>query len=119
MMSKRKNNAHLSKLIFSRNSRVGVKPHVRSATTMRPASLHETTYLPYLAIASCHTKDPIKKVYADKGYYGKPNRLFLNLNDIEDGIMHKDMTTAKITEIEIERNKRISKKRYIWAAMCR
>ena len=30
-----------------------------------------------------------------------------------DGIMRKDTTTAKLTEIEIERNKRISKKRYI------
>ena len=27
--------------------------------------------------------------------------------------MRKDTTTAKLTEIEIERNKRISKKRYI------
>jgi transposase, IS5 family len=83
------------------------------ATTMTPASVHDTNYLPYLAIASCHTKEPIKKIYADKGYYGEPNRSFLNLNDIEDGIMRKDTTTAKLTEIEKERNRRISKKRYI------
>jgi IS5 family transposase len=83
------------------------------ATTMTPASVHDTNYLSYLAIASCHTKDPIKKIYADKGYYGEPNRSFLNLNDIEDGIMRKDTTTAKLTEIERERNKRISKKRYV------
>jgi transposase, IS5 family len=83
------------------------------ATTMTPASVHDTNYLPYLAIASCHTKEPIKKVYADKGYYGEPNRSFLNLNDIEDGIMRKDTTTAKLTDIEKERNKKISKKRYI------
>ena len=83
------------------------------ATTMTPASIHDTNYLPYLAIASCHTKEPIKKIYADKGYYGAPNRSFLNLNEIEDGIMRKDTTTAKLTEIEIERNKKISKKRYI------
>ena len=83
------------------------------ATTMTPASVHDTNYLPYLAIASCHTKEPIKKIYADKGYFGEPNRSFLNLNDIEDGIMRKDTRNAKITEIEIERNKRISKKRYI------
>jgi len=44
----------------------------------------------------------------------------LALNDIEDGIMRKDTTTAKITEYEVERNparwsggKEISKKRYI------
>jgi IS5 family transposase len=83
------------------------------ATTLTPASIHDTNYLPYLTIASCHTEEPIKKVYADKGYYGEPNRSFLHLNEIEDGIMRKDTKTAKITEIEIERNKEISKRRYI------
>jgi IS5 family transposase len=78
-----------------------------------PASEHDTKYLPYLALASCHTEEPIKKIYADKGYFGQPNRVFLNLNDIEDGIMRKDTKTAKLTELEIERNKQISKKRYI------
>ncbi len=83
------------------------------AATLTPASIHDTNYLPYLTVASCHTKDPIKKVYADKGYFGHPNRSFLHLNGIKDGIMRKDTTTAKLTKIEIERNKRISKKRYI------
>jgi IS5 family transposase len=83
------------------------------ATTLTPASVHDTNYLPYLTIASCHTKDPIEKVYADKGYYGQPNRAFLHLNGIKDGIMRKDTKTAKLTEIEIKRNKKISKKRYI------
>jgi IS5 family transposase len=83
------------------------------ATTLTPASDHDSKYLPYLAIASCHTRDPIKKIYADKGYYGEPNRSFLSLNEIADGIMRKDTTTAKLTEIEKERNKQISKKRYI------
>jgi transposase, IS5 family len=92
---------------------VDVKNGFILATTMTPASIHDTNYLPYLTLASCHTKDPIKKVYADKGYYGEPNRSFLHLNEIEDGIMRKDTKTAKITEIEVERNKQISKKRYI------
>ncbi len=83
------------------------------ATTLTPASVHDTNYLPYLIVASCHTKDPIKKVYADKGYHGEPNRSFLHMNDIEDGIMRKDSKTAKLTELEIKRNKKISKKRYI------
>jgi IS5 family transposase len=83
------------------------------ATTLTPASDHDSKYLPYLAIASCHTENPIKKIYADKGYFGEPNRSFLHLNEIQDGIMRKDTTTAKLTEIEIERNKQISKKRYI------
>jgi len=83
------------------------------ATTLTPASDHDSKYLPYLAIASCHTEEPIKKIYADKGYYGEPNRFFLHLNDIEDRIMRKDTKTAKLTEIEKARNKKISKKRYI------
>jgi transposase, IS5 family len=81
--------------------------------TMTPASEHDSKYLPYLTLASCHTEEPIKKIYADKGYYGEPNRVFLHLNDIQDGIMRKDTKTAKLTEYEIERNKQISKKRYI------
>ncbi len=83
------------------------------ATTLTPASIHDTNYLPYLALASCHRAKPIKKIYADKGYYGEPNRSFLHLNGIEDGVMRKDTKNAKITEIEIERNKQISKKRYV------
>ena len=83
------------------------------ATTLTPASEHDSKYLPYLTIASCHSEKPIEKVYGDKGYFGEPNRSFLNLNGIKDGIMRKDTTTAKLTKIEVDRNKRISKKRYI------
>lgn len=83
------------------------------ATILTPASYHESRYLPYCTIYSLHTDQNLKKVYADKGYFGEPNRDFLNLNDIEDGIMRKDTTTAKLTEYEIDRNKKLSKKRYI------
>ena len=83
------------------------------ATELTPASHNDSPYLPLCAAASCHTEQPIKIVYADKGYFGEPNRRFLNLNQIKDGIMRKDTTTAKLTEYEIERNKKISKKRYI------
>lgn len=92
---------------------VDVKSGLMLATTMTPASVHDTNYLPYLTLASCHTEEPIKKVYADKGYYGEPNRSFLHLNGIEDGIMRKDTRGANITKKEIERNRKISKKRYI------
>jgi len=34
------------------------------------------------------------------------------INDIKDGIMRKDTKTAKLTQVEIDRNKQISKKRY-------
>ena len=83
------------------------------ATTMTPASVHDTNFLPYCAVYSKHTKQPIEKIYADKAYAGKPNRDFLALNNIADGIMRKDSITAKLTEYEINRNKNISRVRYI------
>jgi len=92
---------------------VDVKNGLVLATTMTPASVHDSNYLPYLTLASCHTQEPIKKVYADKGYHGEPNRSFLYLNEIEDGIMRKDTRGTKITKVEVKRNNKISKKRYI------
>ena len=35
------------------------------ATKMTPASVHDSKYLPYLTLASCHTEEPIKKVYGE------------------------------------------------------
>ncbi len=65
----------------------------------------------------------VGKVYADKGYSGKPNRQFLAMNKIDDlpvrartqtgGIMRKDSRSTKLTAYEKERNKQIAKKRYI------
>jgi IS5 family transposase len=83
------------------------------ATTMSPASHHDSPYLPYCTIYSLHTEQELKKVFADKGYFGVPNREFLKLNHIEDRIMRKDTTTAKLTDVEKQRNREISKKRYI------
>jgi IS5 family transposase len=83
------------------------------ATELTPASVNDSIYLPYCVTASFHTGDPIGKVYADKGYYGEPNRSFLQMNGIEDGIMRKDTRSTKLTDYEKERNKGISKKRYI------
>jgi len=83
------------------------------ATEITPASHHDSPYLPLCIAGSCHTKEPIKKVYADKGYFGKPNRDFLNMNKIADGIMRKATTGTELTEYEIARNKSISKVRYI------
>jgi len=65
---------------------VDIKNGLILATTLTEASIHDTNYLPYLTLASCHTKEPIEKVYADKGYFGEPNRSFLNLNMIKDGL---------------------------------
>ena len=83
------------------------------AAAVTPASRHDSPYLPYCTIYSLHTSQKLEKVYADKGYFGEPNREFLSTNKIADGIMRKDTTSAKLTEYEKERNKLISKKRYI------
>ena len=83
------------------------------ATIHSPASVHDTNFLQYCTIFSRHTSRPIKIVYADKGYAGLPNRNFLSDNKIADGLMRKDSTTAKLTNREINRNKKISKVRYI------
>ena len=40
------------------------------STEMTPASHHDSPYLPLCVAGSCHTKEPIKKVFADKGYFG-------------------------------------------------
>jgi len=42
------------------------------ATEITPASFHDSPYLPLCVAGSCHTKEPIKKVYADKGYFFIP-----------------------------------------------
>jgi IS5 family transposase len=83
------------------------------AATLTPASVNDTNYLEYCTLYSRHTNREITKVYADKGYAGAPNRKFLSLNKIADGIMRKNSTTAKLTDFEKERNKKLSKKRYI------
>jgi len=83
------------------------------ATEITPASHHDSPYLPLCVAGSYHTQEPIKKVYADKGYFGEPNRGFLALNKIADGIMRKAPQGSELTEYEIDRNTAISKVRYI------
>ncbi len=83
------------------------------ATVLSPASVHDTKYFTYCTLYSRHTSQKLEKVYADKGYAGTDNRLFLSMNNIKDGIMRKDSKTAKLTDAEIDRNKGISKIRYI------
>ena len=82
-------------------------------TELSPASVHDTKYFQYCTIFSLRTSNRIKKVYADKGYHGELNRSFLSLNKFQDGIMRKNTTTVKLTTYEKERNKKISKVRYI------
>ena len=82
------------------------------ATEITPASHHDSPYLPLCVAGSCHTKNPIKNVYADKGYFGKYNQDFLHLNKIADGIMTKATRGTELTPFEKDRNKAISKIRY-------
>lgn len=79
---------------------------------LSPASDHDTNYLQYVVVNGIHFKKLPSKVYADKGYHGQANREFLHINDIADGIMRKDKRNATLTQLEIERNKMISKVRY-------
>jgi IS5 family transposase len=65
-----------------------------------------------VAVKGMHGKENPPKIYADKGYCGQDNRKFLSRNEISDGIMRKDYPDAKLTELEHERNKLISKIRY-------
>ncbi len=114
-------NGFKSSPILKQFHRYGLKEHAAVdtdngfilSTTLSPASHNDSPYLPRAVIYSMHTKEKIKIVYADKGYPGAPNRNFLALNKIKDGIMRKDEKNAKLTDLEIERNKGISKLRYI------
>jgi IS5 family transposase len=83
------------------------------ATEITPASFHDSPYLSLCVTGSCHTPKPIKKVFADKGYFGKNNRDFLYMNSINDGIMRKATPGTELTDYEKARNKTISKVRYI------
>ena len=91
---------------------IDVKSGLVMSTLLSKASEHDTNYFQYTVIKGIHTKKLPPKVYADKGYHGQANREFLHINDMADGIMRKDERNAVLTEMEIERNKMISKVRY-------
>ena len=81
------------------------------STMVSKASEHDTNYFQYAVTKAIHGNNLPPKVYADKGYSGKPNRDFLNINGISDGIMRKNQINASLTDAEIQRNKKISKVR--------
>ncbi len=90
---------------------IDVKSGLVLTTVLSRASEHDTGYFQYVVIKSMHTRRMLPVVYADKGYHGQPNREFLHINEMKDGIMRKDERNAKLTELEITRNKMISKVR--------
>ena len=72
------------------------------ATVLSKASVNDTNYLAYCTLYSRHIKHKLVIVYADKGYAGEPNRSFLAINNLKDGIMRKNEQNAKLTEYEVE-----------------
>ena len=82
------------------------------SSMVSPASEHDTNFFQYVVIKGIHGDKMPPKVYADKGYHGQLNREFLHINDIADAIMRKSERNARLTDLEIERNKKISKVRY-------
>jgi len=91
---------------------IDVKSGLVLSTTVSKASEHDTNYFQYTVVKGIHGKKVPSRVYADKGYCGEPNKDFLNMNGINDGIMRKNQINASLTEFEIQRNKMISKVRY-------
>ncbi len=71
--AKDENNPHYG---LKEHASVDVNHGFILATTLTPASESDTNYFPYCTVFSRHTKQPIKKAYADKGYFGEPNRSF-------------------------------------------
>ena len=91
---------------------IDVKSGLVLSTMVSKASEHDTNYFQYTVVKGIHGKKVPSRVYADKGYCGEPNRAFLTMNGIGDGIMRKNQINASLTEVEIRRNKMISKVRY-------
>jgi IS5 family transposase len=91
---------------------IDVKSGLILSTYMSKASEHDTNYFQSAAVRGMQGQQKPPKVYADKGYCSWENREFLHMNEMADGIMRKDYRNAKLTELEHERNKGISKIRY-------
>lgn len=74
-----------------------------------PANVHECNHFEPLleSIASGAT------VYADKGYDSKANQEHLQSKQLSDGIMRKAKRGQSLSEEEKQRNKELSKTRYV------
>lgn len=74
-----------------------------------PANAHEARHLePLLEGVAAGTT-----VYADKGYSSQANREVLAQRGLNDGIMSKACRGAPLSRAQIERNKELSKTRYV------
>lgn len=77
-----------------------------------PANTSEINHLANV-LSKIHSKENIKVLFTDKGYASKNNKKLLSKNNIGNGIMDKATRNNPLTKKQIDRNKRISKTRYI------
>ncbi len=87
------------------NAATSIKDGFISDVSVCKASEHETHHLKEFLTRKT------RAVYADKGYVG--NKKLLKRRKIRNGIMSKATRGHKLTSAEVERNKRIVKKRRI------
>lgn len=78
---------------------------------IKPANVSEVTHLE--EALSNISSDYIKVLFTDKGYASAKNVEWLKNNKIGNGIMSKASRNNPLTKAQINRNKRISKTRYI------
>ncbi len=76
-----------------------------------PANVSEVSNM-QAVLVNANLED-IKVLYTDKGYTSTDNSLWLQTNKIGDGIMDKAYRNRPLTYKQKQRNKRISKSRYI------
>ena len=76
-----------------------------------PANVSEVSNM-QAVLVNANLED-IKVLYTDKGYTSTDNSLWLQANKIGDGIMDKAYRNRPLTYKQKQRNKRISKSRYI------
>jgi IS5 family transposase len=96
---------------YKAHSSVDVDTGLILSAHATPANYSDTGELKELVTKS---RLPAKsRVYADKGYTSAANRHFLKQYKCKDGIMNRAYRNKPVTERERQRNKLISKRRYI------
>jgi len=76
-----------------------------------PANQSEMTYFPKVIEKLKFIKK--RRIYGDKGFSSKNNRMFLKEKKYKDGIMEKRQKNKELSKFQKIKNKLISKKRFI------
>jgi IS5 family transposase len=82
------------------------------AVDTRPANISEVKHLEAV-LKKVDNSEPIKVLFTDKGYASAANTAILRAQKIGNGIMDKAWRNRPLTKKQTNRNKRISKTRYI------